>query len=264
MKILRATISVGELLRRSIERLKLGKNPNWRVHEQNFARKTSKRICEPGSVNFSAGWFAQGHAVSLKFLFTGITYSDIQSEQDMLSSSLNLRKQRYLGSSDWIQNSNHIERFLNLTLSLIHPELFKSGLQMLHKLRRYSGTKEVTQEWQSVYTGIGIISNRKTPSHRDRKGRPQWFDMLVSYCGTETRPRLIVKDVGLDLKYSSGTVIGFCGSILEHEVQSKGVGDRVCYAHFMREEVRDHLNVAPAGWVNQEMYLPARDAMDLD
>ena len=54
----------------------------------------------------------------------------------------------------------------------------------------------------------------------------------------------------MDLEYSSGTVVSFCGSILEHEVQTWGVGDRVCYAHFMRETVRNRLDAPPAGWVN--------------
>jgi hypothetical protein len=49
-------------------------------------------------------------------------------------------------------------------------------------------------------------------------------------------------------------VVSFCGSILEHEVRSWGVGDRVCYAHFMRETVRDRLDVPPAGWVKQDIY----------
>ena len=149
-------------------------------------------------------------------------------------------------------------------LSLINPDLFKSGLEMLRRLCDLEETKDIANNWQSVYTGIAIISNRKTPSHRDRKGRPEWFDLLVSYSGPSTRPRLLIEDIGLDLKYSSGTVVGLCGSILEHEVSSWGVGDRVCYAHSMREEVRNRLDITPAGWVNHKIYLPAKDAMHVD
>lgn len=175
-----------------------------------------------------------------------------------------MRKQVYLGSEQWLKKSNRLERFLNLTISLINPQLFRSGLEMLRKLRNLGETEEIANRWQSVYTGIAVISNRKTPSHRDRKGRPEWYDLLVSYSGPNTRPRLLIDDIGLDLKYSSGTVVGLCGSIFSHEVSSWGVGDRVCYAHFMREEVRDRLDVTPAGWVNREIYLPANDAMDVD
>jgi hypothetical protein len=151
--------------------------------------------------------------------------------------------------------ANEPERFLNLTLSLIHPELFKSGLMMLRKLRQLEGTQGIAEEWQSVYTGIAVISNRQTPSHRDSKGRPEWYDSLINYSGSSGRPRLALKDLGMDLEYSSGTVVGFCGSILEHAVGFWGDGDRVCYAHFMRESVRERLDVPPAGWVEQTMYL---------
>lgn len=121
-------------------------------------------------------------------------------------------------------------------------------------LREMETTKDIANEWQSVYTGINVISNRLTPAHRDSKGRPEWFDTLANYCDGDSQPRLQITDLGLDLEYSSGTVVGFCGSIFEHEVQSWGTGDRVCQAHFMREEVRRRLNVAPASWVNQSRY----------
>jgi len=181
--------------------------------------------------------------------------------------SLNLRTQLYLGAPKWLKLSNEIERFLNLTLSLIHPELYRCGLEMLHKLRRLETTKEIAFEWQSVYTGISIISNRVTPSHRDTKGRAEWYDTLLSFSASGTKPRLLIKDLGLDLEYQSGTVVSLCGTALEHEVRHWGVGDRVCYAHFMRESVRKRLDVAPAGWVDRATYLPddvSEDAMDVD
>lgn len=150
--------------------------------------------------------------------------------------------------------SNEVEGFLNLTLSLINPGLFKCGLNMLKKLRGADETKKISSEWQSVYTGVAVISNRVTPSHRDSKGRPAWYDTLANYCNEDSRPRLLIKDLGMDLKYSSGTVVSLCGSVFEHEVRSWARGDRACYAHFMRESVRKSLEVDPAGWVCQDMY----------
>jgi hypothetical protein len=161
-----------------------------------------------------------------------------------------------------------LEQFLNLTLSLINPDLFESGLLMLQRLRHLETTEEVAKEWQSVYTGISIISNRMTPSHRDSKGRPEWFDMLMSYSEPSTTPRLLIHDLGLDLEYLSGTVVSFCGNVVKHEVKSWGDGDRVCYAHFMRESVRQRLDVPPAGWLDRSIYLPESidddDTMEVD
>ena len=154
-----------------------------------------------------------------------------------------------------MEASNYLEKFLNLTLSLINPGLFKQGLDMLHKLCQLDTTKEIAQQWQSVYTGISIIWNRRTPFHWDSKGRPEWYDTLVSYSVRRTRPLLSIQDLGLDLNYASRTVVSFCGTILEHQVSSWGVGDRICYAHFMQELVSKRLDVSPAGWVKQEIYL---------
>lgn len=37
--------------------------PNWRTHDVNFVTRSSTITIEPGSVNFSGGWLAQGHTV---------------------------------------------------------------------------------------------------------------------------------------------------------------------------------------------------------
>lgn len=130
---------------------------------------------------------------------------------------------------------------------------------MLQKLRADDQTMEIAKQWQSVYTGIAVISNRVTPAHRDSKGKPEWFDLLMNYAGSGTNPKLLIRDLGLELNYSSGTVVGLCGTIFEHEVRSWGDGDRVCYAHFMREAVRKRLQADDPGWVNQSIYLSETD-----
>ena len=126
---------------------------------------------------------------------------------------------------------------------------------MLQKLRNSALTMEIANKWQSVYSGIAIISNRVTLPHRDSKGKPEWFDLLLNYTGHNVKPQLLINDLGLQLEYSSGTVVALCGTIFEHEVKSWGNGDRVCYAHFMREAVRGRLGAKDPGWANQNMYL---------
>jgi hypothetical protein len=230
--------------------------PNWRINSKNFVRTSSRHVCEPGTVTFSAGWYAQGHAVHLLFLLRLVQKLTFQQTKDYdLLPSYNLRKQSHLGCSDWIQLSKEVEMFLNHTLSLLNPHMFESGLEILGKLRQGEKTKEIAEQWQSVYTGISIISNRVTPAHRDSKGRPEWFDTLMSYSDPATEPELIIQDLGLVLNYPSGSVVSLCGSIFQHEVKYWGDGDRVCYAHFMREAVRDRLDAAPAGWLDRRMYL---------
>ena len=128
-------------------------------------------------------------------------------------------RQHVLQTSCWLEMTNEVEKFLNLTLSLINPGLFQMGLEMLQKLRDMDLTKDIAHKWQSVYSGIAIISNRITPPHHDSKGKPEWFDSLLNYSGTDTSPHLVIEDVGLDLQYSSGTVVGFCSTVFKHGVE---------------------------------------------
>jgi hypothetical protein len=117
---------------------------------------------------------------------------------------------------------------------------------MLRKLRQLETTKNVALKWQSIFTSIVIISNRAMPSHQDLKRRPEWFDGLLNYSGVGNRAQLLIKDLELTLEYSTGTVVGFCRLILQHEVSPSGNSDRVCYVHFMWESVRKRLDVPPA------------------
>jgi hypothetical protein len=147
------------------------------------------------------------------------------------------------------------------------------GNLMLQSLCELKTTEELANQWQSVYTGVSVISNRVTPSHRDSRGRAEWFDTLISYSDPRVTPRLLIEDIGLDLEYRSGAVISFCRTLLKHRVDSWGHGDRVCYAHFMREEVRKRLDVTAAGWLYQSRYNSgldmgeketSKDSMDID
>jgi hypothetical protein len=138
-------------------------------------------------------------------------------------------------------------------MSLIHPELHQQGKKVLQALHDLESTSTIASEWESVCTGIQVISNRITPGHRDSKGRPEWYDILTSF-GDGSLPRLLISDLGLSLAYYPGSVVGLCGTIFEHEVRAWGSGDRVCYAHFMRETVRQRLGVPAAGWAMQETY----------
>ncbi len=157
------------------------------------------------------------------------------------------------GGGSWLDTTKSTEKFLNLTLSLINPGLYHQGQMMLAKLQELNSTSAVTLEWESGYTGIQVICNRVTPTHRDSKGHPEWYDLLTGIA-EGSLPQLMVNDLGLELAYYRGSVIGLCGNVLEHQVKAWGNGDRVCYAHFMWEAVRERLGVVPAGWVMQSTY----------
>jgi hypothetical protein len=65
IEIRQATVVINRILKRSVKKsIPKGPAPNWRVKDSNFMKKN---LLEPGAVTFSAGWFAQGHVVGLKF-----------------------------------------------------------------------------------------------------------------------------------------------------------------------------------------------------
>jgi hypothetical protein len=141
-----------------------------------------------------------------------------------------------------------------MVLFLIHPSLWKAGYDVLERLRELEETKEIASLWTSVYTGIAVISNRRTPSHLDINGRPEWYDLLSMQGSMSGFARLDFQELGLSLAYHPGTVVAACGQILHHSVSFWGEGDRVCYAHFMRDKVRERFGIAPGEWVTQELY----------
>ncbi|RDB22963.1 hypothetical protein Hypma_009940 [Hypsizygus marmoreus] len=209
--------------------------PNWRVANKNFVPPltgSSHRI-QPGSINFSPGWFAQGHTTS-KF---------------PLLPSVNLRDD--VNSSAWLEEIISPEEFMNSILALTHPRLFDAAVEMLNHLRSNPNTQAVACRWASVFSGIAVIANRLTPPHTDRGGLPNWYDSLASI-GSFSRAYLHLPDLGISLLYRPGTVVNLCGNVIRHEVKGAwGAGDRVCYARFMRKAIFSHFGVECNTWVSQ-------------
>jgi hypothetical protein len=140
-----------------------------------------------------------------------------------------------------------------MVLALTHPDLYSAAVMGLQVLRQQGGDKNLSKFWSSVFTGINVISNRRTIAHRDRFGHLPWYDLLVSV-GTYTQAYLVLPDLGAKLVYNPGTVVLLCGKLLSHEVPFWGSGDRVCWAHFMRESVLNGLGVLveKVGWSTQD------------
>lgn len=90
---------------------------------------------------------------------------------------------------------------------------------MLQKMWKLETTKAIIQKWQSVYTGISVISNQITLAHQDFKGQPEWYNTLASNSEGGSIPWLLINDLGLNLLYLSRTVVSLCGSLLTHEIR---------------------------------------------
>ena len=102
--------------------------------------------------------------------------------------------------------------------------------------------------WASPFTGISVMVNRVTPTHRDTQGRHPWFDILVTH-GPYSECRMELRSLGVRLEYNSGTMVGVCGKAVPHAV-SECIGEHACIAYYMRDSVHSRLGVPAGGWMD--------------
>jgi hypothetical protein len=142
----------------------------------------------------------------------------------------------------------------NAILSLIAPDLYDASNQAIEKLKNDQKGRWLrsfhphVSLWPSVFSAWQIIVNRITPPHRDAGAAPSMYDVLTSL-GTHTSCHFILSDCGTTFSYGPGTVIAICGRVLRHEVRSWEGGERICLAHYLRDNVHNRLGVPCPQWV---------------
>jgi hypothetical protein len=148
---------------------------------------------------------------------------------------------------------------LNTIMALTHRSLHLTGHNTISRLKQPElldidiKTHGHVQSWNSVFSGISVITNRITTRHRDTGGAFPWPDVLLS-CGTHKTAHFHLNDVKAQLSYSPSTVVAVCGRVLSHSVPEWSGGERVCVAHFMRKEVHHRLGVFSPSWCWQATY----------
>ncbi|KAG2071692.1 hypothetical protein BDR04DRAFT_977146, partial [Suillus decipiens] len=71
--------------------------------------------------------------------------------------------------------------------------------------------------WPSIFSGLEIIANQVTFSHRDAGGSPSLLDFLVSL-ERKHHATLALADLKAELYYSPGTMVYISARVLEHSV----------------------------------------------
>jgi hypothetical protein len=104
-----------------------------------------------------------------------------------------------------------------------------------------------------MFSGIEVISNRKTPNHRDSQSAAPVYDFLVS-AGTHEHAWLDLPDCKARLLYNPCTVVALCGRVLRHGVEDWDGGERICIAHFIRDSVHNRLGLRRPEWVIAKTY----------
>jgi len=108
----------------------------------------------------------------------------------------------------------------------MHPPLYHASLEARQRLDAWSIENDpVMQEalghWSTIYTNLSLISNRKTPLHRDPQSQSDWFDLLATVSEYQDC-FLNIPTLGVQLEYSPGMVVAFSGRLLRHGVIEEG------------------------------------------
>ena len=85
-----------------------------------------------------------------------------------------------------------------------------------------------------------------------------WLFSLVS-AERHSNAWLDLPDIDAWLSYDPCTVVALCGKILHHGVDPNWTGERLCIAHFIRDNVHNRLKLEWPPWVLHNSYLSFMD-----
>ena len=155
---------------------------------------------------------------------------------------------------DWLNQMVESNAVSSAILVVIHPHLYAARQQTLSHLRLSPEIRwqDVLKLWNSAFSGISVIFNGRIQAHRDSQSRYHWYDLLVTL-GHYQNCVLELPGAGISLDYGPGTVVGLSGMVLQHQV-SKFEGERVSYAHFMRDNVHEWARVPGGSWMKMSYY----------
>jgi hypothetical protein len=142
---------------------------------------------------------------------------------------------------------------------LICPDQFSIGTRAINILQGREEPKlkkwhDNVLLWPSFFSGLEVISNRITPPHCDAQAGASDYDFLVS-AGRHKEAWLELPDINTRLSYKPCTVVAICGKVLCHAMPSWDGGERLCIAHFIRDNVHMRLELPRPDWVNNGQYL---------
>ncbi|EDR01065.1 uncharacterized protein LACBIDRAFT_312551 [Laccaria bicolor S238N-H82] len=201
-------------------------NGSWRdqIHPNHGGKTT-------GIVNLSPGWFSQGHEGPADPLHPS---SDIQQASNLI----------------YLETLSFINAVISAIYSIIQPDLCESGFAVFDQLAEDGQQDEATSMalgvWGTPFTGLSVIINRETITHRDVKGYRESFDMLLTI-GRYDQGQFYMSGLGFSLLYDPRTLVGLAGNVLPHGV-CPVVSERACLAHFWHKKVGERLGVMPPQW----------------
>jgi len=159
----------------------------------------------------------------------------------------------------WLSALSTTEFFWNAITAASAPDLFEAGATAISRIVQglQESDKPVSvpiSNWPSIFSGLEIIANRTTLSHRDTGGSASLFDLLISL-GSGHEAKLVLADVGAELDYYPGTMTLISGKVLQHSIGPWGKGERLVIAHFMKDKIHSRVEVPRPAFPRQAFFL---------
>ncbi|KAI6029018.1 hypothetical protein EDC04DRAFT_2572698 [Pisolithus marmoratus] len=103
-------------------------------------------------------------------------------------------------------------------LSIIHPVLYKAGIQGIEKLKMETTLNNsimgrALAVWPMAFTNISLISNRACPLHCDPHSSGNWYDITANV-GDHSSCIMSIPTLGVELVYDPGTIVAFSRHLL--------------------------------------------------
>ncbi|VDC01775.1 unnamed protein product [Peniophora sp. CBMAI 1063] len=138
----------------------------------------------------------------------------------------------------WLDNSLVFGALMSAALAITHPEQYALARECLVRLSRECPTLEdILEIWPFAFNALAIVSNRATPTHRDRNsGDVDDYDGMCTIGGDD---RVVIEFPGLGLRarYQSGTMVWTSCYMHLHSVSESPDAERVAFAAYVKQSV---------------------------
>jgi hypothetical protein len=137
-------------------------------------------------------------------------------------------------------------------LWVMHPKLYWASVNTQIQLAWWAishGLGDMCtymQFWASVFNCVCVMCNRQCPIHRDPSSSPEGFDIMTSvghYCDG----LMTLSNLGIQLRYNLGAMVGCSGHIVRHGVTY--TGDHIVWAWFMHDSIHNFVGTAWPSYV---------------
>ncbi|KAF8226349.1 hypothetical protein L208DRAFT_1302482, partial [Tricholoma matsutake] len=196
----------------------------------------------PGNLNLSLAWFQQAH--------------DTAQFKPEISAPLkpgNIKT----STQTWLEDIAESLALMGAFLNVAHPELYAAGrkafLKLIEKPDMVKDGEEhavlaLLQFWTIPFSGYSLISDGCIPFHRDNNSQGSWFNFLTTIGEYESGSRLILKNLQMELKYNSGTMVALLGKLVRHGT-TEFRGNWICIAQYMRDNVLNQFGIQSPQWM---------------